>query len=68
MDERSILSEHLHFSIADYSVFILLLVVSSLIGIYYGFLAKRKQDSTAEYLFGGKQLTLFPISISLIVS
>lgn len=68
MDERAVLTEDLHFSIADYAVFILLLVVSSLIGIYYGFIAKRKQDNTAEYLLGGKQLTLFPISISLVVS
>lgn len=68
MDERLVSPENIQFSIADYIVFILLLVLSALIGIYYGFVAKKKQDNTAEYLLGGKQLTLFPISISLIVS
>lgn len=68
MDERLVSLEDLHFSVADYTVFILLLVLSALIGIYYGFIAKKKQDNTAEYLLGGKEMTLFPIAISLIVA
>lgn len=55
------------FNVADYVIFISLLVLSTLIGIYYGFVAKKKQDNTAEYLFGGKEMTLIPIAISLIV-
>lgn len=66
MNERLVSLEDLHFSVADYTVFILLLVLSTLIGIYYGFMAKKKQDNTAEYLLGGKQMTLLPIAISLI--
>lgn len=58
----------LRFSIVDYIIFAVLLVLSSFIGFYYGFLAKRKQDNAEEYLLGGKQMTLFPIAVSLIVS
>lgn len=57
-----------NFTVIDYGIFTLMLVLSSLIGIYYGFFAKTKQNTTDEYLFGGKQMTLLPISISLIVT
>lgn len=58
----------LRFSIVDYTISFVLLVLSSLIGFYYGFLAKQKQDNAEEYLLGGKKMTLFPIAVSLIVS
>lgn len=56
------------FTTIDYGIFAFLLVVSSAIGFYYGFVAKRKQNNTEEYLLGGKEMGLLPISISLIVS
>lgn len=56
------------FTYIDYFIFGALLLLSSLIGIYYGFVAKKKQDSTEEYLLGGKEMGLIPIAISLIVS
>lgn len=69
MDKNSVIGAgNLYFNTIDYVVFAALLVLSSLIGIYYGFLAKNKQDNTAEYLLGNKQITLLPISISLIAS
>lgn len=59
-------TETVYFSFVDYLVLAFLLIASSLIGLYYGFIAKKRQDSTAEYLQGGKEITLFPISMSLI--
>lgn len=56
------------FSFLDYSIFLLVLVISALIGVYYGFLSKRKQNNTAEYLLGGKSMSIFPVSLSLIAS
>lgn len=58
----------LAFSYLDYSIFILLMGLSALIGLYYGFISKRKQDNTEEYLLGGKKLNIFPVAMSLIAS
>jgi solute carrier family 5 (sodium-coupled monocarboxylate transporter), member 8/12 len=54
------------FSWLDYSVFGGMLLASALIGIYFAFFAKQKQNTTAEYLMGGKTMGIFPISMSLI--
>lgn len=56
------------FGTIDYIIFGLLLSFSTWIGIYYGFMAKRKQNTTTEYILGGKQMTLWPVAISLVVS
>lgn len=71
MDEFELLREDTlvkHFSIIDYGVFISMLLVSALIGIYFGFISKKKQNTTTEYLLGGKQMNFFPIAASLIAS
>ncbi|KAJ3656756.1 hypothetical protein Zmor_015805 [Zophobas morio] len=57
-----------YFDIFDYIVFAAMLIVSSLIGVYFAFFAKVKQDTTSEYLMGGKTMGIFPISMSLIAS
>lgn len=57
--------EQLLFSWVDYAVFISMLALSALIGVYFGFFGK-KQDNTAEYLMGGKSMGILPIAISLI--
>ena len=49
----------------DYSFFILMLVVSTLIGIYFGFWGK-KADTPEEYLLGGKSMSTLPVSVSLV--
>jgi len=41
---------------------------TALIGIYFGFISKKKQNNTTEYLLGGKQMNFFPIAASLIAS
>lgn len=43
-------------------------IFSALIGIYFGFISKKKQNSTEEYLLGGKKMNFFPIAASLIAS
>ncbi|KAL0276709.1 UNVERIFIED_CONTAM: hypothetical protein PYX00_004222 [Menopon gallinae] len=56
------------FDTIDYIVFAGMLLVSALIGIYFAFFAKRKQNTVKEYLLGGKEMGIFPISMSLVAS
>eukprot|EP00112_Aurelia_sp_Birch-Aquarium-sp1_P018255 Seg4332.2 transcript_id=Seg4332.2/GoldUCD/mRNA.D3Y31 product="Sodium-coupled monocarboxylate transporter 2" protein_id=Seg4332.2/GoldUCD/D3Y31 len=53
-------------SVWDYLVFGLMLLLSSSIGIYYGY--KGKQTTTREYLIASGSMHWIPISISLIAS
>ncbi|KAL0118114.1 hypothetical protein PUN28_009053 [Cardiocondyla obscurior] len=50
----------------DYTLFMLLLLVSVLIGVYFGFFSK--QDSTTEYFLGGKRMGCFPVAMSILAS
>ena len=52
------------FAWSDYLLFGSLLGVSLLIGVFFGFWSK--QDSAAEYLFGGKHMGYLPVAISTI--
>ena len=49
------------FHIADYVVFVVVLVISLGIGVFFSF----RQKSTSEYFMGGRQLKLFPVTISI---
>ncbi|XP_053673858.1 sodium-coupled monocarboxylate transporter 1-like [Anopheles nili] len=60
--------EILLFSWFDYTIFALLLLLSTFIGVYFGFLSKIKQNNKKEYLLGGKTMSKFPVSASLIAS
>eukprot|EP00795_Rhopilema_esculentum_P011647 gene11647-21892_t len=53
-------------SVWDYVVFGVMLISSSIIGIYYG--CKAKGRSTKEYLIAGGSMHWFPISMSLLAS
>lgn len=55
-----------YFDVFDYIVFSAMLLISALIGVYFAFFAKIKQNTTSEYLMGGKTMGIFPISMSLI--
>ncbi|KAH1004825.1 hypothetical protein HUJ05_005597 [Dendroctonus ponderosae] len=57
-----------YFDWIDYMVFAIMLIVSALVGVYFAFFAKIKQNTTSEYLMGGKTMGIFPISMSLIAS
>ena len=56
-----------NFSLIDYMVFIMLLIVSSLIGVFFAW-KDRKKSSNQEFLTGGRNLDLFPVCMSLIAS
>ncbi|XP_058058120.1 sodium-coupled monocarboxylate transporter 1-like [Anopheles bellator] len=62
------LADTLLFSWFDYTIFVLLLGFSAIIGVYFGFISKIKQNNTKEYLLGGKTMNKFPVSASLIAS
>lgn len=65
MTELQDVIEHLQrFSWPDYFVFILMLFFCVLIGIYFGFMKKSLNE--ADYLMGGRNMMIFPISLSLI--
>ncbi|KAF5294916.1 hypothetical protein FQR65_LT10628 [Abscondita terminalis] len=60
-------SETVLFSPLDYVLFALLLFSSALVGIYFGCKKKHvKVDN--DYLLGGRSLSVFPVSASLIAS
>lgn len=54
-----------NFYAIDYAVFGLLLAVSMGIGVYFGYFSKTEQ-TTEEYLLGGRKMKTIPIAISLI--
>ncbi|KAG5675068.1 hypothetical protein PVAND_005005 [Polypedilum vanderplanki] len=70
MSEKTFLSENSlnYFSVLDYGIFIILVLLSAFIGIYFGFISKKKQNNTSEYLLGSKQMGFLPIAASLIAS
>uniref|UniRef100_A0A146KR03 Sodium-coupled monocarboxylate transporter 2 n=2 Tax=Lygus hesperus TaxID=30085 RepID=A0A146KR03_LYGHE len=55
------------FDWVEYIVFVVMLCVSALIGIYFGCI-KGGQDTVTGYLLGGKQMSLIPISVSLVTT
>jgi hypothetical protein len=57
--------EHLYFGWLDFTVFGLMLGFSAIIGIYFGF-CDKKQESRADYLFGGKAMSTLPVAVSLV--
>ena len=54
------------FSVADYCVFGAMLLISSIIGIYFAY--GGKQSNTKEYLMAGRDMSWFPIFVSLLAS
>ena len=54
------------FSVWDYLVFACMLLISSIIGIYFA--CGGKQSSTKEYLMAGRNMPWFPIFVSLLAS
>ncbi|XP_044736106.1 sodium-coupled monocarboxylate transporter 2-like [Chrysoperla carnea] len=54
------------FAWTDYILFVGMLLMSVVVGIYFGFF--QKQDTSDKYLFGGKQMGYFPVALSLTAS
>lgn len=57
-----------HFDWIEYTVFGSTLLISVVIGIYYGFIQKKGQNSVEGYILGSKQITLLPMATSLVAS
>ncbi|XP_035741642.1 uncharacterized protein LOC118450204 [Vespa mandarinia] len=56
-----------YFSWADYAVLGTMLLVSCMIGTFYGFFAK-KQETSEDFLLGGSSMGTFPMAMSLAAS
>ncbi|XP_069699578.1 sodium-coupled monocarboxylate transporter 2-like [Periplaneta americana] len=59
--------QRLYLGWADYTVFSLMLSLSTLIGIYFGFWGRR-ENTPLEYLHGGRKLNVTPVIASMTVS
>jgi sodium-coupled monocarboxylate transporter 8/12 len=55
-------------STLDYCIFWLMLLLSCVIGLYYGFFAKNKQNTRDKYLLWSKNMKAWPVAISLTVT
>jgi solute carrier family 5 (sodium-coupled monocarboxylate transporter), member 8/12 len=66
MNASSLLENpHGLFGVVDYTLFAIMLGVSTSIGIYFGCFA-NSSETTEEYLMGGRKMKTLPIAISLI--
>ncbi|XP_038676908.1 sodium-coupled monocarboxylate transporter 1 [Scyliorhinus canicula] len=55
------------FSVWDYVVFVVMLLISASIGVYHA-IKDRGQQSNSQYLLGGRQLRAVPVAMSLTAS
>ncbi|KAM8778253.1 sodium-coupled monocarboxylate transporter 1 [Rhynchonycteris naso] len=55
------------FVVWDYVVFAAMLLISAVIGIYYAF-AGKKQQTSKDFLMGGRRMTAVPVALSLTAS
>ncbi|KAK9722165.1 Sodium:solute symporter family [Popillia japonica] len=60
------MEERIEFSWHDYGVFGLMLALSTTVGVYFGFI--KRQVTSNDYLLGGKNMSIIPVSSSLIAS
>lgn len=66
-DEESLGFPNNKFTPWDYVVFSVLLLISSVIGLYYG-CTGAKQKTTSEFLMAGRSMGVFPVALSLLAS
>lgn len=55
------------FAWSDYVLFVIMLMICVVIGIYFGFIEK-KQNTEDEYLVGNRQMPIIPVAFSLVAS
>lgn len=58
------------FSTEDYAVFVAMLSISAIIGLYYAAKSyfKKSASNTEEFLMGSRSMSVFPVSMSLLAS
>ncbi|KAF7380974.1 hypothetical protein HZH68_015849 [Vespula germanica] len=54
------------FDLVDCIVFIGMLGVSAVVGVYQAYRSRKNPDAVREYLVGSQNMSIFPISMSLI--
>ena len=52
----------------DYVVFGVLLLLSSVIGLYFGWSSRKKTANTEDYLLAGRSMGVWPVALSLLAS
>lgn len=52
------------FSWVDYVVFVFMLAISAVVGVYWGFM--KKQTTQNDYLLGGRNMKVVPVAMSLV--
>jgi Na+/proline symporter len=52
------------FGPVDYVVFVFMLLVCALVGVYYGFCSGKVSE--VDYLMGGRKMQTLPVALSLI--
>jgi len=67
VDEPEFLKPDIHFPWAEYVVFVLVLIASLGIGVFYGFFGKKNRTNE-EFLMAGRSMNIFPVTLSLICS
>lgn len=65
MNASETVEEVAYFAALDYGVFIIILMASLSIGIYFGFFSKKLQTAE-DYLVGGHKMKTFPVAVSLV--
>lgn len=63
--EEEVMASFSRFSAVDYTIFVLMLVASLLIGVVTAF-KSRNETSTQEYLLGGRKMSPIPVAFSLL--
>lgn len=53
-----------HFTVLDMVYFVIMLAICGGIGVYFGFI--KKQNSSQDYLMGGRNMKLIPVCFSLV--
>lgn len=61
---NDIVHEMQRFSWVDYVVFVFMLAISAVVGVYWGFM--KKQMTQSDYLLGGRNMKVVPVSMSLV--
>ncbi|XP_076278535.1 sodium-coupled monocarboxylate transporter 1 isoform X5 [Lasioglossum baleicum] len=59
---------HKTLDLIDCAVFAGMLGISAIIGVYHAYKSRKSTDAVREYLVGGQNMSIFPISMSLIAS
>ncbi|XP_076239427.1 sodium-coupled monocarboxylate transporter 1 [Calliopsis andreniformis] len=67
MDEINDSSQN-SFNLIDCAVFAGMLGISAIVGVYQAYKSRKNTDAVREYLVGGQNMSIFPISMSLIAS